>query len=347
MSVSTADSPPGEVAEKKKRSKPVDFIIRLVKEKPLGTVGAVITLTLLFTGLFADFLAPYGMNDTHKRFFLAPPSAQFLLGTDQMGRDILSRIIYGARVSVIVGMTSSAITTFIAVFVGTLSGYIGGKLDLIVQRFVDAVMCLPGLVLLMVIISMIGPGMWSVIITLGVLGGISSSRVIRSAVIGIKENVYVSASVAIGCKTNRVLIQHILPNIMAPIIILFSLRLPAVILSEASLSFLGFGIPPPAPSWGGMLGGKARPYMMSAPWMVMWPGLALAIVVFGANIFGDALRDLLDPRLRGGIGRYGVRIRDKARLQNDPDAAAKTVKPSAQKQVPRANSEALGKKQTE
>ena len=289
----------------------IQLLSRLVKEKPLGAIGGVITLALLFTGLFADVLAPFGMNETDKLNFLAAPSGQYWLGTDHLGRDMLSRIIFGARVSVVVGLTSSAITVSLAVFIGVLCGYIGGPFDLMVQRVVDAVMALPGLVLLLVIISMIGPGMWSVIMTLGVLGGISSSRIIRSAVIGIKENAYVAAAQAIGCRRSTMFLRHLLPNIMAPIIILFSLNLPGVILSEASLSFLGFGIPAPQPSWGAMLGGKARPYMMSAPWMVMWPGIALAVVVFGTNIFGDALRDLLDPRLRGGAGRYGLMERGK------------------------------------
>jgi len=299
-------------ANRKRHSRPVDFVIRLVTEKPLGTFGAVISLVLLFTGVFADFLAPFGMNEANTGHFLAPPSAQFWLGTDQLGRDMLSRVIYGARVSVIVGLAGSAIGTLIAIFIGTLSAYIGGRFDLLVQRFVDGVMCLPGLVLLMVVISMIGPGMWSVILTLGVLFGISSSRIIRGAVIGIKNNVYVAAAIAVGCPTSKVLTRHILPNIMAPVIILFSLRVPAVIVTEASLSFLGFGIPPPTPSWGGMLGSMARPYMLSAPWMVIWPGLALAIVVYGINMYGDAARDILDPRLSGGSGRYGVKIKNTA-----------------------------------
>ena len=316
----------------------LQLLSRLVKEKPLGAVGGVITLVLLFTGLFADVLAPFGMNETDKLNFLAPPSAQYWLGTDHLGRDMLSRIIFGARVSVVVGLTSSAITVAIAVFIGVLSGYVGGPFDLMVQRVVDAVMALPGLVLLLVIISMIGPGMWSVIVTLGVLGGISSSRIIRSAVIGIKENAYVSAAQAIGCRRSTMFLRHLLPNIMAPIIILFSLNIPGVILSEASLSFLGFGIPAPQPSWGGMLGGKARPYMMSAPWMVLWPGIALAVVVFGTNIFGDALRDLLDPRLRGGAGRYGVMGIGKAltrsvRARLAGNGAAGSEKIAANKEV--------------
>ncbi|GAI70050.1 unnamed protein product, partial [marine sediment metagenome] len=195
--------------------------------------------------------------------------------------------------------------------IGIVSGYVGGKLDLIVQRLVDTLMCVPGLILLMVFMSIIGPGMWQIIIVLGLVWGVIASRVIRGAVIGIRENAYVEAAAAIGCSTTRILIRHILPNIMAPTIILFSIRVPAVILTEAALSFLGFGIPAPAPSWGGMLSGSGRNYMFEAPWMVIWPGLALALVVYGINMFGDAVRDLLDPRLRGGVGRYGVRVKKK------------------------------------
>jgi peptide/nickel transport system permease protein len=185
-----------------------------------------------------------------------------------------------------------------------VSGYIGGKLDLIVQRFVDAWMCIPSLILMLIVISIIGPGVISVIIVMGIRWGLTDSRVIRSAVIGIKKNAYIQAADAIGCSTPKILIRHILPNIMAPAIILFTTRVPAVVMVEASLSFLGFGIPPPMPSWGGMLSGMGRAYMFKAPWMVIWPGLALAVVVYGINMFGDAVRDILDPRLRGGIGRY-------------------------------------------
>ena len=302
-----ADSSSGRVAETKRRSWLVEFFIRLVKEKPLGTVGGIITLLLLFTGIFADFLAPYGMNETYIEGRLLAPSARYWLGTDNLGRDILSRVIFGARISVIIGLSASTIATIISLFIGTLCGYIGGKFDLIVQRVVDAWMCLPQLILMMVVISLIGPGMLQVTIVLGLLWGIVGSRIIRSAVIGIKENVYVAAATAIGCSTTRILTRHILPNIMAPTIILFTTRVPNVILTEASLSFLGFGIPLPTPSWGGMLSQEGRVYMFQAPGMVVWPGLALATVVYGVNMFGDAVRDILDPRLRGGVGRYGVR----------------------------------------
>ena len=308
-----ADSSSERVTETKRHSWLVDFFIRLVREKPLGTVGAVITLLLLLTGIFADVLAPYGMNEIHRGAFLTPPSARFWLGTDEIGRDLLSRIIFGARVSVVVGLAATTLATLVALFIGMVCGYIGGKFDLIVQRFVDAVMCMPFLILLIVIIAMIGPGMWPLTITLGLLWGVGGSRVMRSAVIAVKENVYVQAAVAIGCPTSRILTRHILPNIMAPLIVQFSVWVPAIILTEAALSFLGFGIPPPTPSWGGMLSGRARDYMFKGPWMAFWPGLALAIVVYGINMFGDAVRDLLDPRMRGGAGRYGVRAKKEAK----------------------------------
>ncbi|MBA7676961.1 hypothetical protein ES703_85207 [subsurface metagenome] len=302
-----ADSSSGGVAETKRHSFLVGFWTRLVKEKPLGIVGGIITLLLLLTGIFADFIAPYGLNEIHIVDRLAPPSARFWLGTDSLGRDVLSRVIFGARVSVIVGLAATTLATILSLIIGIVSGYIGGKLDLIVQRVVDTVMCVPGLILLMVLMIIIGPGMWQVIVVLSLTLGFIGSRIIRSAVIGIKENVYVAAAAAIGCSTPRILTRHILPNIMAPAIILFTMRVPGIIMTEASLSFLGLGIPPPLPSWGGMLSGSGRAYMMEAPWMAFWPGLALATVVYGVNMFGDAVRDLLDPRLRGGVGHYGAR----------------------------------------
>ena len=305
-----ADSSSGRVAEAKKHSVLVGFLIRLVKEKPLGTVGAVITLLLLFTGIFADFLAPYGMNEIHAGPPRLPPTlAGYWLGTDMIGRDMLSRIIFGARISVIVGLAGAAVATVIQVVIGMLAGYIGGIFDMLLGRFVDAFMSFPSLILLLVLIAVVGPGLWQVILVLGISQGIICSRIIRGATMSVKENVYVQAAVAIGCSNTRILIRHILPNIMGTVIVMFSILVPFIILAEASLSFLGFGIPPPDPSWGGMLSGSGREYMFVAPWLSVWPGLALSIVVYGINIFGDALRDILDPRLRGGVGRYGVRAK--------------------------------------
>jgi len=312
-----ADSSSGMIAERKRHSFLVNFFIRLVKEKPLGTIGGVITLLLLFTGIFADLIAPYGMNETWVGGFLSPPSAEFWLGTDSIGRDMLTLIIFGARISVIVGLSASMLATTISSVIGIVCGYIGGKLDLVVQRGVDIWMSLPTLVVLMILITIMGASIGSVILALGFAVGISGSRIMRGAVINIKENAYLAAAVAIGCPTSRILTRHILPNVMSTIIVLFSIRVPSMILSEASLSFLGFGIPPPTPSWGGMLSGSGRTYMFMSPWLAIWPGLALAIVVYGVNMFGDAVRDILDPRLRGGVGRYGVRAKKEAGARGD------------------------------
>ncbi|MDD5039217.1 MAG: ABC transporter permease, partial [Dehalococcoidales bacterium] len=228
----------------KKHSALADFFIRLVKEKPLGTVGGLIVLILLITGIFADWLAPYGMNETHAVDALVAPSAKYLLGTDNLGRDLLSRIIFGARISLIVGLSATIISTVISVFIGVISGYFGGKIDMIVQRFVDSWMCFPSLIFLIIIVSLMGAGMWQVIIALGLSFGIASSRIIRGAVIGIKENMYMEAARAIGNSNSEIFTRHILPNIMAPIIVLFTTRLTSVIMTEASLSFLGLCIPP-------------------------------------------------------------------------------------------------------
>ena len=274
------------------------FILILIKKKPLGALGFFITILLFFVGLFADYLAPYGINELHMSDRLLAPSTSYWLGTDNLGRDIFSRVIYGARVSLIVGLSVSIIATVISISLGMLSAYIGGKFDLIIQRFVDGFMCIPILIIIMVVISMLGQGLIQLIVIMGFSFGISGSRYSRGFALTIIQNTYIESAKAIGCSTSRILIFHVLPNILPLIIVGFTILLPGVILMEAGLSFLGYGIPPPDPSWGGMLSGTNRSYMFLAPWMVIWPGFALSLVVFGTHMFGDAMRDLLDPRLK-------------------------------------------------
>jgi len=289
----------------RRRGPLLDFFVRLVREKPMGTFGAIIVLGLLVTGVSADLLAPYGFNQIHLMDTLQPPSSKYVLGTDQLGRDMLSRVIYGARISMLVGLGAAALDVVVAVLIGMFSGYLGGKVDLFLQRFVDATIVFPHLFFYLAVMAIIGPGLLQVIFVLGILRGIGSSRIIRSAVMGIKQNMYVDSARALGAGTRRILLRHVLPNVAAPTIIVFTVAMGQVIIAEASLSFLGFGIPPPTPSWGGMLSAESRDYMMDAPWMAIWPGLALSLVIYGINMFGDAVRDLIDPRLRGGVGGLG------------------------------------------
>ena len=290
------------IVELKRRSRLAEFFGRLVREKPLGTISGIIILILIFVAIFADVLAPYPHKEMHLVDRLQAPSARYLLGTDHIGRDLLSRIIYGARISLGVGLAATTLTVVVAVLVGGASGFIGGKLDLAVQRFVDAWMAFPGLLLLLTIMSIVGPGIPQIILVLGIAGGIGGSRVLRGAVIGIKENDYFLAARAIGSPGTATLIRHVLPNIMPVVIIIFSITVGGVILSLASLSFLGFGLPVSNPDWGGLLSREGRKYMEAAPHLALWPGLCLTTVVYCFNMFGDALRDLLDPRLRGSEG---------------------------------------------
>ena len=287
----------------KRRSGLADFLTRLVKEQPLGIGGGIIVLIFIFVAIFADVLAPYGFLEVHLRDRLQGSSAQYPLGTDQLGRDFFSRVIYGARLSIAVGLAATSLNVVVALLIGGTSGFLGGKFDLAVQRFVDAWMAFPGLLILLTIMSLVGRGVTQMIVVLGIAGGIGGSRVMRGAVVGIKENVYFQAAEAIGSSKWRAFARHVLPNIMPVVVIIFSINIGGVMISEASLSFLGFGLPPTVPSWGGLLSREGRQYMEMAPWLAVWPGLCLTIVVLSLNMFGDAARDLLDPRLRGGGGR--------------------------------------------
>ncbi len=300
----TSDALSEAQLEARPRSGLTGFLRRLIREQPMGVIGAVIVLLLLLTAIFADLLAPFGYEEMHIKDRLEPGGGPYLLGTDGLGRDLFSRIIYGARISLYVGLGASAINVLVAAIIGIPSGYIGGRFDLVVQRFVDAMLSFPGLILLITVMSLVGVGLVQVIVVMGVLGGIGWIRVMRAAVIGIRENVYFEAARAIGSSIPHMIGQHVLPNVVPVMIICFSVSVAGNILAEASLSFLGIGIPPPYPSWGGMLSWEGRQYMYEATWLAIWPGVALSGAVFGVSMLGDAIRDLLDPRLRGGVGSF-------------------------------------------
>jgi peptide/nickel transport system permease protein len=295
-----AEAPRPRRAEKRVQSRLLEVWVRLVREKPLGLLGAGIVFGMLGVAVFADVIAPYGYAQTSLLHRFQGSSLEHWMGTDQLGRDLLSRVIYGTRVSLSVSLGAAALGTLLATLIGVTSAFFGGRYDLGVQRFVDAWEAFPGLLLLLTIMSLLGPGLFNITVVLGFSFGIQNSRIVRGAALSVKENAYIEAAQAFGGTSLRIMLLHMLPNVAAIIIVVATIGLGNLILIEASLSFLGFGVPPPHPTWGGMLSLQGLSYMYQAPWLAIWPGVALSAAVFGFNMFGDALRDLLDPRLRGG-----------------------------------------------
>jgi peptide/nickel transport system permease protein len=273
---------------------------RFVRRKPLGAIGGVIVVAMLLMAVFAEAIAPYKYDETIRGARMQAPSATHWLGTDNLSRDMWSRVVYGARVSVTVGFATIALATLAATALGVSSAYFGGVYDLVLQRIVDAWLSFPYLIIILSVMAVLGPGMLNVILSLAVIVTATSSRVIRGATLTLMGSQYIEAAQAMGCGHARIILRHLMPNVAATIIILATIGLGAVILAESALSFLGFGVPPPYPSWGAMLSGSGRTYMFRAPWMAIWPGVAISLAVFGFNMLGDALRDVLDPRLRGG-----------------------------------------------
>jgi peptide/nickel transport system permease protein len=271
--------------------------VRFCRRKPLGAIGGILVLALLVMAVFADRIAPFAYDEAVAR--MKPPSARFWMGTDNLGRDVWSRVVYGARISVTVGFATVALATLLAVAVGVSSAYVGGVYDILLQRVVDAWISFPALVIVLSLLAALGPGLLNLILALSIIGAAGASRVIRGATLSAMQNPYIEAARAIGAGHARIVARYVLPNIMATIIIIATIGLGAVILAESALSFLGFGVPPPYPSWGGMLSGSGRTFMYHAPWMALCPGVAISLAVFGFNMLGDALRDVLDPRLRG------------------------------------------------
>lgn len=323
--------------EKAALQRVVSGVVRFARRKPLGFICGLIVVAMIIVGdLFpvtlnfiyhaagkplggghdsihqamvaaegkpipyvASFIAPFSFERTSLRDRLKSPSAEYRLGTDELGRDVLSRLIYGARVSIIVPFGAVFITSLIAAGIGITSGYYGGWIDKGSQRIVDIFQALPGLVVLITVLGIFGSGLWQLIVIIGVVGGPPASRIIRGQVLSTMASPFIESARVVGASDRRIMLVYLLPNVMPLIILNSTLRLGAVVLIEASLSFLGFGLPPPFPSWGQMLSLQGREYMRSLPGLAIYPGVAIAIVVFSYNLLGDALRDTLDPRLRG------------------------------------------------
>lgn len=272
--------------------------LRFVRRKPLAAMGGLVIVALVVMAVFADQIAPrrYERQDIVSR--LEAPSSRFLLGTDDLGRDLLSRIIYGARVSLTVSVGAVAIGLLGGGVCGVLSGYAGGKTDLVLQRVMDGILSIPLLLMAMVIVAALGSSLVNVILAMGVILIPGVNRVARGAVISVKELPFVDAGRSIGATPVRIVLQHVFPNILAPLIVISTINLGSAIITESSLSFLGMGVPPPYPTWGGMLSSTGRTYLQDAPWLAIFPGLAISLTVLAFNLLGDGLRDILDPRLR-------------------------------------------------
>lgn len=274
-------------------------VLFLAQRHVLGAAGLIIMSLFVFTAIFADFIARYDPLTIDAARALARPSLAHWMGTDSFGRDVFSRIIHGARISLAVGIGSTALGGTIGVIVGLTSGYLSGWVDLVFQRVSDVLQALPLLVLALIMTAALGPSLPNVIIAIAIPLIPTVSRVIRANTLALRELPFIEAAKSIGMSEVRIALRHILPNTMAPLIVLATAQLGSTILTEASLSFLGLGIPEPYPSWGRMLSESAAEYVRTAPWLVTFPGIAISLAVFGANLFGDALRDILDPRQRG------------------------------------------------
>lgn len=262
-----------------------------------AVVCASILFLIVLSALFAPLLAAHSPTDMHNELRLQGSSAEFLLGTDQFGRDILSRILYGARVSLLVGLTSVVISVIFGTLFGLVAGYFGRTIDGVIMRVMDILFAFPEILLALAIIAALGPGMFNTILAIGIVNIPVFTRTVRGAVLSVKNLEYVESARAIGAGTGRILFREILPNVTAPLLVQGSIAISGAILTESALSFLGLGIQPPDPSWGGMIA-EARRFMELAPGMIVWPSLAMVITILTFNMFGDALRDLLDPRHR-------------------------------------------------
>ncbi len=269
-----------------------------VRKQPLGAAGAAVVLAMIFMAIFANILTVFDPELNNLEFMLTSPDDTYFMGTDQFGRDVLTRIIYGARTALFVGFTAAIIGSTGGLVLGVASAYFGGTFDLVIQRIVDVVMAFPLIILALAVVATLGPGTENVIIAITIPFIPQCARVVRSNALAIREIPYVDAARALGFSHSRIILRHMVPNVMAPYLIMLTSFLGQAILLEASLSYLGMGVQEPTPAWGLMLQGGAEEFAESAPWIAIWPGVAISLSVFGFNLFGDAVRDTLDPRLR-------------------------------------------------
>ena len=275
-----------------------DEIFTFIRKKPLGAAGAFIIAVMLLVALFAARLAPYDPYTADYGAQFMRPSAAHWFGTDEFGRDVLSRIMYGARIALFVGFVASFVGCTLGALLGVISAYAGGTVDLCLERLMDILLAFPLLILALAIASILGPAVQNVVVAISIPIIPRAARVVRAAALSVKENPYVEAAGSLGASRPRVILQHIVPNVMAPYIIILTAQLGSAILTEAALSYLGLGTAEPTPSWGLMLSGSASAYAEKAPWIALFPGIAISLAVFGFNLFGDSLRDALDPKLR-------------------------------------------------
>jgi peptide/nickel transport system permease protein len=273
-------------------------MLQLVKRQPLGAAGLAVVILMILMAIFANVLSPYDPEANSLEHMLVEPSWAFPMGTDQFGRDVLTRIIYGARTALYVGFAAATVGSFLGLLLGVASAYFGGRFDLIMQRIMDVFMAFPLIIIALAVVATLGTGTTNVIIAITIPFVPQCARVVRSSALAIREIPYVDAARSLGFGHSRIILRHMMPNVMAPFLIMFTSFLGQAILLEASLSYLGMGVQEPTPAWGLMLQGGAEEYAESAPWVAIWPGVAISLAVFGFNLFGDALRDVLDPKLR-------------------------------------------------
>lgn len=271
---------------------------RHFKKNRLGVGGLVIIVIVFFIAIFAPFLSTYDYGKTDVSLKLKPPSFQHYLGTDQLGRDVFSRMLHGSRISLSVGFVAVGIAVLIGILVGAMAGYKGGWVDSLLMRFVDIMLSFPSFFLILTVVAILRPNIYNVMIVIGITSWEGTARFVRAEFLSLRERDYVQAARALGVKDRRIIFRHILPNALAPVFVTASLGVASAILVEAGLSFLGFGVQPPAPSWGNILT-EGRTYIFDAWWLTVFPGLAILITVLSFNLFGEGLRDALDPRLRG------------------------------------------------